>query len=153
MSRRHGADHRGDAHRADRSRARGPSHAAQGHQGRHSASTLRSHRLGSSKGPRKAAQICRGAARTPRRHRSELKPSLESFDARSAMDALGDAIAVVAPDWRVRYVNGAWERTLGVPRQQTLDADFWTTYPSLASEPGASQIRATASDGLTRRFD
>jgi signal transduction histidine kinase len=69
------------------------------------------------------------------------------------MDALGDAIAVLASDWRVRYVNGAWERTLGVPSEHALGADFWATYPSLASEPGASQMRATSADGLTRRFD
>src|SRR5687768_520216 len=128
MSRRHGADHRGNAHRTDRSRARGPSQAAQRHQARHSASTLRSHRLGSREGSRKSTQVCRGAARTPRRHRSELKPPPESFDARSAMDALGDAIAVIAADWRVRYINGAWERMLGVTREQALGTDFWTTY-------------------------
>src|SRR3954471_21364350 len=77
----------------------------------------------------------------------------DSFDARSAMDALGDAIVVIAADWRVRYINAPWERILGVRRDAALDADFWATYPGLSIEPGASMIRATADDGATRRFD
>jgi signal transduction histidine kinase len=69
------------------------------------------------------------------------------------MDALGDAIIVLAPDWRVRYVNAPWERILGVGSTSALGADFWTTYPGLDVEPGAAMIRATAADGATRRFD
>jgi signal transduction histidine kinase len=69
------------------------------------------------------------------------------------MDALGDAIIVLAPDWRVRYINAPWERILGIRRESALDTDFWTTYPGLAAEPGAAMIRATCDDGATRRFD
>jgi signal transduction histidine kinase len=69
------------------------------------------------------------------------------------MDALGDAIIAIAPDWRVRYVNAPWERILGVPRQQAIGSDFWSVYPGFCVEPGASMIRATAGDGATRRFD
>ncbi|HYC50607.1 MAG TPA: ATP-binding protein [Gemmatimonadaceae bacterium] len=69
------------------------------------------------------------------------------------MDALGDAIVVIGPDWRIRYVNAPWERILDVQRDQALGADFWTTYPGLGDDPGASMIRATAGDGATRRFD
>lgn len=69
------------------------------------------------------------------------------------MDALGDAIIVVASDWRVRYINAPWERILGVSRERALGLDFWTTYPGLSVEPGAEMIRATALDGATRRFD
>ena len=69
------------------------------------------------------------------------------------MDALGDAIVVIGPDWRVRYINAPWERILGVPRAHALGADFWVTYPGLRAEPGAEMIRATAGDGATRRFD
>jgi len=79
--------------------------------------------------------------------------SNEQFDARSAMDALGDAIVVIAPDGRVRYINAPWERILGVKREHVLGHDFWTTYPGLNVEPGAEMIRATAEDGATRRFD
>lgn len=75
------------------------------------------------------------------------------FDARSAMDALGDAIVVLAPDWRVRYINAPWERILGVRHNDALGRDFWSTYPELGVEPGAAMIRATAADGSTRRFD
>jgi PAS domain S-box-containing protein len=77
----------------------------------------------------------------------------ESFDARSAMDALGDAIVVIDPHWCVRYVNASWERILGVRRAQVLGADFWNGYPGLSEEPGATMIRATGADGSTRRFD
>jgi signal transduction histidine kinase len=76
-----------------------------------------------------------------------------AFDAQSAMDALGDSIMVVGPDWRVRYINASWERILGVSRAEALGHDFWTTYPGLGVEPGAVMIRATANDGSTRRFD
>jgi signal transduction histidine kinase len=71
------------------------------------------------------------------------------------MDALGDAIVVIAPnpDWRVRYINAPWERILGVPRAQAIGEDFWTIYPGLSVEPGAEMIRATSMDGATRRFD
>jgi signal transduction histidine kinase len=69
------------------------------------------------------------------------------------MDALGDAIVVIAGDWRVRYVNAPWVRILGVPKAQAIGTDFWTTYPGLTAAPGAEMIRATAADGATRRFD
>jgi signal transduction histidine kinase len=85
--------------------------------------------------------------------RSHDAVSSETFDARSAMDALGDAIVVIAPDWGVRYMNAPWERILGVPRDAALGRDFWATYPELDVEPGAAMIRATARDGSTRRFD
>jgi len=75
------------------------------------------------------------------------------FNARAAMDALGDGILVVSPDWRVAFVNVPWERILGVRREQAVGRDFWSTYPGLGVEPGAAMIRATASDGSTRRFD
>jgi signal transduction histidine kinase len=91
-----------------------------------------------------------GAFTPPDSHRVV---SSEPFDARSAMDALGDAIAVIAPDWRVRYINAPWERILGVTRDRALGSDFWDIYPTLAVEPGAEMIRATAADGSTRRFD
>jgi signal transduction histidine kinase len=80
-------------------------------------------------------------------------PSSETFDARSAMDALADAIIVIAPDWRVRYLNAPWERILGVRADQAVGQDFWETYPGLGAEPGGAMIRATAADGSTRRFD
>jgi signal transduction histidine kinase len=74
-------------------------------------------------------------------------------DTRAAMDALGDAVAVVGPDWRVRYMNASWERILGAPRQAAADADFWSVYPGFTVEPGAAMIRTTLADGATRRFD
>ena len=86
----------------------------------------------------------------------ESRPDLTSdaeLDARSAMDALGDGIIVVSSDWRVRYVNAPWERILGVNRAGAVGRDFWSTYPGLGVEPGATMIRATAGDGSTRRFD
>jgi signal transduction histidine kinase len=89
---------------------------------------------------------------TPADSRRQLSPGA-AFDARSAMDALGDGILVMTPDWRVRFVNAPWERILGVPRDQALGEDFWLTYPGLGVEPGAAMIRATAADGSTRRFD
>lgn len=69
------------------------------------------------------------------------------------MDALGDAIVVIAPDWRIEYINAPWERILGVRRDRALGRDFWSIYAGLSVEPGAAMIRATAADGSTRRFD
>jgi signal transduction histidine kinase len=83
----------------------------------------------------------------------EAMTAEQPFDARSAMDALGDAIVVIAPDWRVRYINAPWGRILGVRRESALGHDFWSTYPDLDVEPGAAMIRATGADGATRRFD
>jgi signal transduction histidine kinase len=78
---------------------------------------------------------------------------VDDFDARSAMDALGDAIAVVGRDWRVRYVNAPWERIFAVPRDHAVGSDLWAVFPALGVEPGGAMIRATATDGSTRRFD
>src|SRR3954466_11838696 len=78
---------------------------------------------------------------------------VEDFDARSAMDALGDPIAVVGADWRVRYVNAPWERIFAVPHDQAMGANLWTVFPALGVEPGGAMIRATSTDGSTRRFD
>lgn len=69
------------------------------------------------------------------------------------MDALGDAIIVIAPDWRIRYINAPWERILGVRRTDAIACDFWRTYSSFGADPGAEMIRATVTDGSTRRFD
>ena len=83
---------------------------------------------------------------------ARLEPGSE-FDARSAMDALGEAIAVIAPDWRVRYMNSPWERILGVGSEEAVDSDLWATYPAFTLEPGGEMLRATLADGLTRRYD
>jgi len=69
------------------------------------------------------------------------------------MEALGDAIIVIAPDWRITYVNAPWERILGVRRSHAVDNDFWATYREFRKEPTGKLIRATAADGSTRRFD
>ncbi len=69
------------------------------------------------------------------------------------MDALGDAVAVIDPDWRVRYMNASWERILGAPREAALEQVFWAVYPGFTVEPGAAMIRTTLADGATRRFD
>jgi signal transduction histidine kinase len=119
--------------------------------------------VGAGEGTRQAAEVGCGAARTSRRNRPELTPPSErtagrreprpALDARAALDALGEAILVIAPDWTVQYVNGPWERILGTGGTGALGADFWETFPSLAADPGAAMIRATADDGATRRFD
>jgi PAS domain S-box-containing protein len=77
----------------------------------------------------------------------------DAFDARAAMDSLGDAVAVLDADWRVRYMNASWERILGVPREVALGHEFWSVYPPFKVEPGAAMIRSTLEDGATRRFD
>lgn len=82
-----------------------------------------------------------------------LRPDDDPIDARAVMDALGDGVAVLDADWRVRYMNAAWERILGVARSTALGRRFWDTYPGFLVEPGAAMIRATAADGATRRFD
>ena len=76
-----------------------------------------------------------------------------AVDARAAMDALGDAVAVLDADWHLRYMNASWERILGVRHEAALGQEFWRTYPSFTVEPGRAMIRATAHDGATRRFD
>jgi signal transduction histidine kinase len=77
----------------------------------------------------------------------------DGVDARAAMDALGDGVAVLDAEWRVRYMNASWERILGITRDLALGRHFWTVYPGFLVEPGATMIRSTAGDGVTRRFD
>ena len=77
----------------------------------------------------------------------------DAVDARAAMDALGDAVAVVDAGWRVRYMNASWERILGIRRDEALGKDLWGMYPGFLVEPGAEMIRDTVADGVTRRFD
>ena len=69
------------------------------------------------------------------------------------MDALGDAIVVIAPDWTVSYLNAPWERILGVSRRDAMHRDFWEMYPGFCVEPYQDMIRSTAEDGKVRRFD
>ena len=69
------------------------------------------------------------------------------------MDALGDPIVVIGSDWRVRYINAPWARILGVLPAVAVGTDFWTTYSGFDVDPGAEMVRATASDGATRRYD
>ena len=82
-----------------------------------------------------------------------LHPADDTLDGRAVMDALGDGVAVVDADWRVRYMNASWERILGVSRDDALGRDFWTAYPGFLVEPGATMLRSSAADGVTRRFD
>ncbi len=82
-----------------------------------------------------------------------VSPADDAVDARAVMDALGDGVAVLDADWRVRYMNASWERILGVPHHEALGRDFWMAYPGFLVEPGASLIRSSAADGVTRRFD
>jgi len=60
---------------------------------------------------------------------------------------------VIAPDWRVSYVNAPWERILALARADVVGCDFWRAYPAFAAGPHAAEIRATGSDGKTRRFE
>jgi signal transduction histidine kinase len=77
----------------------------------------------------------------------------DAFDARAAVDALGDAVAVLDAEWQVRYMNASWERILGIRRDLALGQEFWRVYPPFKVEPGAAMIRSTRDDGATRRFD
>src|SRR5688572_18253416 len=112
MSRRQPSDHGSHAHLAHRESARGGAETAARREAGHSASVVGPRDVGLGEGSGKAATLGRGVTRTPRRDRPELRraprssPSGPPFDARSAMDALGDAIIVIAPppDWRVRYI-------------------------------------------------
>ncbi len=80
-------------------------------------------------------------------------PPDHDLDALAAMDALGDAVAVIDGGWRVRYMNASWERILGAPRESAVGQPFWAVYPGFTVEPGAAMIRTTLADGATRRFD
>ncbi len=82
-----------------------------------------------------------------------LSSADDAIDARAAMDALGDGVAVLDGDWCVRYLNASWARILGVARDEAVGRDFWTVFPGFLVEPGATMIRSTAGDGVTRRFD
>ena len=82
-----------------------------------------------------------------------LGPADDAVDAQAAMDALGDGVAVVDAEWRLRYMNASWERILGVQRAAGLGQDFWALYPGFTVEPGAAMIRTSLADGATRRFD
>ena len=73
-------------------------------------------------------------AMTPPESRQSAVPG--AFDALSVLDALGDAIGVVGPDWTLRYLNDSWERILAVARADALGSDLWTTYSDLVAEPG-----------------
>ncbi len=77
----------------------------------------------------------------------------DAVDGRAVMDALGDGVAVLDADWRVRYMNASWERILGVAREEAVGRDFWVVYGGFLVEPGATMIRNSAADGVTRRFD
>jgi len=89
----------------------------------------------------------------PRAADYRAAPSDYAVDALAAMDALGDAVAVVDAEWRVRYMNASWERILGATREEAVGQEFWAVYPGFTVEPGAAMIRTTLADGATRRFD
>ena len=89
----------------------------------------------------------------PRAADYRAEPVDERVDTRAAMDALGDAVAVVDAGWQVRYMNASWERILGAPREAAVGRTLWSVYPGFTVEPGAAMIRTTLTDGATRRFD
>jgi PAS domain-containing protein len=74
------------------------------------------------------------------------------FSADAALNALDDGYCVVTPDWRVAFVNRAFERIQGTAGRLGVGHDFWRAFPALRGTPHAEVARATMQDGETRSF-
>src|SRR4051812_23812027 len=101
MSGRTRSDYRGHADHPDREGAGRSAEGAARRGQRHPRDAVGAGDVGPGEGSRAAAAHGRGAARTSRSDRVELTPRIAAeLDARAAMDALADAIAIVDADWR-----------------------------------------------------
>jgi PAS domain S-box-containing protein len=82
--------------------------------------------------------------------RSTVLSAFSHFSAEAALHALTDAVCVVDADWRIVFVNRAFERTLGVEETVYLGRDVREAFPDRSGRAGAELIRATMADGATR---
>ena len=46
-----------------------------------------------------------------------------------ALDSLEDGLFVIKPDWKIYYVNAAFERITGMSRGQVIGKDFFSVFP------------------------
>ena len=75
------------------------------------------------------------------------------IDARTVLDALGNAVAVVGSDWRIQMLNQQWERIFGRSAADAVRRDLFSAFPYFAAEHPARMLRALRADGATRHFD
>jgi signal transduction histidine kinase/PAS domain-containing protein len=88
----------------------------------------------------------RDDARQPLPAPSAPRPALRASELPDALAVLRTGVAVVAPDWTVRFANAAW----GAVGEVTPGRSLWSTTPALRGEPTEPLLRATMSDGRAR---
>ena len=74
-------------------------------------------------------------------------------DAVSVLDALGTAVAVVGPDWRIQTLNREWERIFGRSAAECTRRDLFAAFPLFGEAYPATMLHASRADGATRHFD
>ncbi len=51
------------------------------------------------------------------------------------LEHLGDAVTVIGPDWRYRWVSTGMAALLGRPRSELVGADVWAVFPEVVGSP------------------
>ena len=65
---------------------------------------------------------------------------LASYVGPELLPLLGDAVTVIGPDWRYRYVSPAAARIIGRPPQECAGAYVWELFPEVVGTPQHAAI-------------
>jgi PAS domain S-box-containing protein len=69
--------------------------------------------------------------------------------ARSILESMNDAFVLLDPEWRMSYVNSAFEAMNDVRREQVLGRIYWEMYPSTVGTFLESEYQRVMADGVT----
>ncbi|WP_397568110.1 response regulator [Schlesneria sp. T3-172] len=73
--------------------------------------------------------------------------------ARSILESMNESFLVLDTDWRITYVNVAFERMNCVGREEVLDQDFWKYFPGKLGTSAEIEYRRVMSDGVSVEFE
>ena len=77
--------------------------------------------------------------------------SRAGFDPAAALAAVPSGVILVAPDWRITFVNAAWTRMMGVSADEFVGQDLWQAFPAM-EDAQRQAVRETMADGVARRY-
>jgi len=78
--------------------------------------------------------------------------SPRAFAPAQLLDALGTSVALVDTEWRIVYVNPAWEALTALTAAEFVGRTIWEAFPQFGDAPEAEAVRATMADGVPRRY-
>lgn len=71
----------------------------------------------------------------------------------AALDFASDAVILLRHDWRIAYVNVAFERGCGQSRETLLGREYWTVFPHLRHTRFETEAKAAMAGGTTHVYE